>query len=83
MGLDSKMAKSNMKPNALTAYCRACHSRIRFTERPELYDIFTCPECDEALEVISLSPIRLDWPSDFGDDDEWSDDNYDDPTIDN
>jgi lysine biosynthesis protein LysW len=60
-----------MKANTLTAYCRACHSRIRFTERPELYDIVTCPECDESFEVINLSPIRLDWPSDL--DDDWSD----------
>lgn len=70
-----------MKINTLTAYCRACHSRIRFEERPELYDIVTCPECDEVLEVINLSPIRLDWPSDFGDDDEWSDD-FDDSLFD-
>ncbi|MFN2221750.1 MAG: hypothetical protein ACK2UH_04315 [Candidatus Promineifilaceae bacterium] len=69
---------TNMKANTLTAFCRSCHSRIRFRERPELYDLVTCPECDEVLEVISLSPIRLDWPSDFGDDDEWSDDGYDD-----
>jgi lysine biosynthesis protein LysW len=65
-----------MKTNTLTAYCRSCHSRIRFDKRPELYDIVTCSECDEAFEVISLSPIRLDWPSDFGDDDNWSDDEY-------
>lgn len=67
-----------MKPNAATAYCRACHARIRFVERPELFDIVVCPECDEAFEVIGLSPIQLDWPSDSGFDDEWSDDDYDD-----
>lgn len=65
-----------MKTNVLSTFCRACHSRIRFFERPELYDIVTCPECDEVFEVISLSPIRLDWPSDL--DDEWSDADYDD-----
>jgi lysine biosynthesis protein LysW len=77
------MARTNMKTNVLTAYCRACHSRIRFPERPELYDLVTCPECDEVLEVISLSPIRLDWPSDFGDEDEWSEDRYNDDLYDN
>jgi len=65
-----------MKTNTLTVFCRTCNSRIRFDKRPELYDIVTCPECDETFEVISLSPIRLDWPSDFGDD-EWSDDDSD------
>ncbi len=73
---------ADMKTNVLTAYCRACHSRIRFNERPELYDLVTCPECDEVLEVISVSPIRLDWPSDFGDDDEWSEDSHDDDRYD-
>ena len=73
---------ADMKTNVLTAYCRACHSRIRFNERPELYDLVTCPECDEVLEVINLSPIRLDWPSDFGDDDEWSEDSYDEDRYD-
>jgi lysine biosynthesis protein LysW len=72
------MARTNMKTSTLTAYCRTCHSRIRFNERPELYDLVTCPECDEVLEIINLSPIRLDWPSDFGDDGEWSDHNHDD-----
>ncbi|MGD2077667.1 MAG: lysine biosynthesis protein LysW [Chloroflexota bacterium] len=63
-----------MKTSTLVAYCRACQARIRFDQRPELYDIVTCPECDEAFEVISLSPVRLDWPFDYADDDEWSDD---------
>ncbi len=76
------MARTNMKANVLTVFCRACHSRITFSERPELYDLVTCPECDEVLEVINVSPIRLDWPSDFGDDDEWSDDSYDDDRYD-
>lgn len=76
------MAKANMKTNTLTAYCRACHSRIRFNERPELYDIVVCPECDEEFEVIRLSPIQLDWPSDFDDDDEWSNVVYDDDLYD-
>ena len=72
------MAKVNMKANMLTAYCRACHSRIRFNERPELNDTVVCPECDEEFEVVHLSPIQLDWLSDFDDADEWSDVEYDD-----
>ena len=65
-----KMTRDNKKPNTMTAYCRACHSRIRLVERPELFDIVSCPECDEEFEVVGLSPIRLDWPSDFDDDDD-------------
>jgi lysine biosynthesis protein LysW len=65
------MSKVRRKSTPLTAHCGACHSRIRFDERPELYDIVNCPECDEAFEVIRLSPIKLDWPSDFNDDDKW------------
>lgn len=62
----------------MTAFCRACHSRIRFNERPELYEVVICPECDEVLEVVRLAPIQLDWPSDFNDEDEQSDVVYDD-----
>lgn len=69
-----------MKTNTLSAFCHACHVRIRFAEQPELYDIIICPECDEAFEVINLSPLRLDWPSDF--DEEWSDAGYDDKLFD-
>lgn len=79
---NKKMAKANMKTNTLMAYCRACHSRIRFNERPELYDIVVCSECDEEFEVIRLSPIQLDWASDFDDDDEWSNVVYDDDLYD-
>ena len=55
----------------MTAYCRACHSRIRFDERPELFDIVNCPECDEEFEVVALSPIKLDWSKEVDDDDKW------------
>jgi lysine biosynthesis protein LysW len=70
------MARVNMKTNTLTAYCRACHSRIRFGERPEMFDLVSCPECDEVFEVVGLSPVQLDWPSDYGHDDEWSGNGY-------
>jgi predicted RNA-binding Zn-ribbon protein involved in translation (DUF1610 family) len=68
------MPKPDMNTKAKVAYCLACHSRIRFTERVEVYDYVTCPECDEGFEVISVSPIVLDWPTEFGDDDDdWQD----------
>ncbi|HET6446856.1 MAG TPA: hypothetical protein VFI27_19995 [candidate division Zixibacteria bacterium] len=71
-----------MEQNAMTTFCRVCHSRIRFDAHPDLFDIVTCPECDEAFEVVGLSPIQLDWPSDFGDDDKWSDADNDDGRFD-
>jgi hypothetical protein len=64
------MGKTNMRTNAMTIFCRACHSRIRFDRRPNLFDIITCPECEEEFEVIALSPIQLDWPNDIGDEEE-------------
>ena len=75
------MQRANMKAKTMTAFCRACHSRIRFDERPELYEIVTCPECEEAFEVIGLSPIQLDWPSDIADNDDWQDAAYDDEQL--
>lgn len=65
------MAKANGKPKSITVFCRSCLTRIHLTEQPMLFDIVTCPECEEEFEVVSLSPIRLDWPSDFDEYDKW------------
>ncbi|MFN2135739.1 MAG: hypothetical protein ACK2UK_07290 [Candidatus Promineifilaceae bacterium] len=46
---------------AIVAKCVACRSRIFFKARPELGDYVTCPECKAQLEVVALSPLRLDW----------------------
>lgn len=62
--------RPHTKAKAITVFCRVCHSRIRFDERPELYDIVTCPECDEVFEVTNVSPVQLDWPSELDDDDD-------------
>lgn len=61
------MAK--VKAKAITAFCPACDTRIRFGERPRLFDIVNCPECEEFFEVVGLSPIELQWADDssFGD----------------
>lgn len=60
------MAK--VKTKAITAFCPACDTRIRFGERPRLSDIVSCPECEEFFEVVGLSPIELQWAdeSSFG-----------------
>jgi len=72
------MASVNLRTKPVTTFCRNCHSRIRFDKRPELFDIVVCPECEEEFEVVDLSPIQLDWPSDIVDDFEWTDNESDD-----
>lgn len=55
-----------MTPNSkpLTARCPECDSRIYFERRPDSGEMISCPECDTLLEVISATPLRLDWASD-------------------
>lgn len=69
------MAK--VKTKAITAFCPACDTRIRFSERPRLYDIVSCPECEEFFEVIRLSPIELQWADDSSFEDEYFEDGDD------
>ena len=61
----------------ITVRCRACLTQVRLAEEPVLFDIFSCPECKQAFEVIGLSPIRLDWSSEYLDDDGWSGPGFD------
>jgi lysine biosynthesis protein LysW len=56
------MAK--VKTKVITAFCPTCDTRIRFSERPRLFDIVSCPECEEFFEVVRLSPIELQWAYD-------------------
>ena len=56
------MAKVKVK--AITAFCLYCDARIFLVERPQLYDIVSCPECEEFFEVVGLSPIELQWADD-------------------
>jgi len=62
------------KAKAITAFCPACGTRIRFAERPKVYDIVDCPECEESFEVVGLTPLQLEWMADYDDEDEWLDD---------
>lgn len=41
--------------------CPECDFRVRFDDKPEMNQIVTCPECQTPLEVVSLSPFKLDW----------------------
>ena len=63
-----------------TAYCPSCDTRIRFTRHLRLGDIIVCQECMENLEVVRLSPLKLDW-SLLDEEDNWDnvdEDDYDD-----
>ena len=65
------MAKAKAK--TITAFCPACSTRIRFAERPKVYDIVVCPECEESFEVSGLTPLRLEWVADYASENEWLD----------
>jgi lysine biosynthesis protein LysW len=67
------MDKGNARTNSITAFCRACHTRIRFDKRPELFAIVACPECEREFEVVGVSPVKLDWLQSSADDTTWSD----------
>ena len=61
----------------ISAICPSCETRIRFHSQPKLRDVVVCDECGEELEVVRLSPLKLDW-SGFNDEELWSDVDYDD-----
>ena len=65
---------------SLTTNCPSCDARIRLNRRPQLGDIIVCSECEESLEVVRLTPLKVDW-SLLDDDENWTDvdtdDNYD------
>jgi lysine biosynthesis protein LysW len=44
----------------VTAMCADCDSIINFKEQPFLGDLVICPKCNAQLEVVALSPLRLD-----------------------
>lgn len=85
-----------MTKNAVTkptvGICPACDTRVRFEKAPKMGQFVTCPECENMLEVVRLSPIKLDWAfeepfedydeyeDDYGDidDDQFDDDDFDD-----
>ncbi|MFN2126344.1 MAG: hypothetical protein ACK2TU_00655 [Anaerolineales bacterium] len=44
--------------------CFVCGEPIHFDKPPNIGDIVNCAYCDEAMEVIGLNPITIDWPFD-------------------
>lgn len=46
------------------ARCPHCAARIPISREAQIGDRLLCPDCDEALEIVSLSPPRLYWALD-------------------
>ena len=55
----------------LVAECPECETKIRFPQAPQMGETLTCHECGEALQVVSLSPLELDWAYEDDDYEEW------------
>ena len=51
-------------------FCPDCHSRVIFHKAPELFQLITCRECGELLEVVQCSPLKIDWAFKDKDEDE-------------
>ena len=53
--------------------CPNCYEEFSIGN-PKLGALVTCKDCGEALEVISLSPLEVDFPLDSYDDEDFDDD---------
>lgn len=54
------MASGNRR-NGKVAVCPACGSDILFRNSPKVGRLVTCRICDSLLEVVSYSPLELEW----------------------
>lgn len=64
-----------------TALCPDCGQKIVIGPKPKKGQWVSCPHCNADLEIISISPLELDWAmydedEDF-DEDFWDDDDDD------
>jgi hypothetical protein len=49
-------------------------SYVQLRDSVELWDLFTCLECDSLLEVVNLHPPTLDYvEDDYLEDEDWED----------
>ncbi|HET6446078.1 MAG TPA: hypothetical protein VFI27_16035 [candidate division Zixibacteria bacterium] len=65
------------EPTISISECPECDSRLRFRKTLKVGELILCPECNVALEVVSLKPLELDW----ADEDPWDYEDRDDPQI--
>lgn len=69
-----------------TALCPDCGQKIVIGPKPKKGQWVSCPHCNADLELISISPLELDWAQydeedvedDFWDDEEDEFDDWDD-----
>lgn len=75
-----------------TALCPDCEQKIVIGPKPKKGQWVSCPHCNADLEIVSTSPLELDWAAydekegfedDFWEDeddefDDWEDDDDDD-----
>jgi lysine biosynthesis protein LysW len=60
--------------NTKVAQCPQCDETIVFSaKKMKLGEHLECPECGEMLEVISLSPLELDYALGDEDGEDWED----------
>lgn len=52
------------------AYCPNCDAAV-IKDNPRVGAMITCRECETELEIISINPFEVDFPFDYGDEDEW------------
>jgi lysine biosynthesis protein LysW len=59
-----------------TAICLDCGRKILIGPKPKRGQLVACPHCNAEMEIISLSPLELDWT--YLDSYEEDDDDHDD-----
>ena len=60
-----------------TALCPDCDQKIVIGPKPKKGQWVSCPHCNADLEIISLSPLELDWAQ-YDDDEDFEDDFWED-----
>jgi len=61
----------------ITASCPDCEEVIQLGTKPYQGQKITCPNCWAYLEIISLTPLELDWDTSQFEDEEDDDDDDD------
>lgn len=60
-----------------SANCPDCNQKINLGQKPKKGQLLTCPYCNTDLEILSLSPLELDYALYDDYDDDWEDDELD------
>ena len=55
--------------------CLSCGNTINIDFQVYKGDFIECDECGTEFEIIRTSPLKIDWV-DYGDDDEFDDDDF-------